>query len=135
MRKIEHKILVVDDNEKIQNAFRKMLREYGVEVLSAYTREEALTLRRKHFNELDLIAIDGRFTSEEGDLELVPEQTIALVKILAGEFLEDTPIVAIASQEEDRVAMMGAGCKYQTPHKSYFVNLVIDLLEIPPLER
>ena len=62
-----NKILLVDDEEILREVSKELLMECGYQVISAKNGQEALSLYRKHYAEIDLILLDMSMPGMSGD--------------------------------------------------------------------
>jgi two-component system response regulator VanR len=112
-----NRILIIEDESKIQEILTEFLREYGYETSSAYDGVEGLDMLRK--NLYDLVLLDIMMPKIDGfaTLELIRQ-------------ISDVPVIIITALEEEEHQMKGFDLKaddYIT--KPFSMNLVIRRIE------
>jgi two-component system response regulator VanR len=108
-----NRILIIEDESKIQEILTEFLREYGYETSSAYDGVEGLDMLRKHT--YDLVLLDIMMPKIDGfaTLELLRQ-------------ISDVPVIIITALEEEEHQIKGFDLKaddYIT--KPFSMNLVI----------
>jgi two-component system response regulator VanR len=111
------RILIIEDESKIQEILTEFLREYGYETFSAYDGVEGLHMLRK--NQYDLVLLDIMMPKIDGfaTLELLRQ-------------ISDVPVIIITALEEEAHQMKGFDLQaddYIT--KPFSMNLVIRRIE------
>ena len=100
------KVLIIEDGKPLQKLYLDLLKDTDVEVVQAFTLEEATRLFEEHKDSLDLISFDfnlGRYT------------TIDLIKKIKPQFAG--VMVAASFEEHNRRLQMEAGCTRDEPEK------------------
>jgi DNA-binding NarL/FixJ family response regulator len=100
------KILMVEDDVGVQYAVKRLLSFYEIEIIQAYTLDEAEDLFIEHHKEIDLVVLDG----------CVPGRilnTIYLIDIFK-DVREDVIIWGASGNPEYNEQLLNAGCHFTT---------------------
>jgi signal transduction histidine kinase len=92
-----NKILLVDDEEILREVFRELLMECGYEVMLAKNGQEALSLYRKYFAEIDLILLDMSMPGMSGD---------EVYSKLKTDFPDIRVLISSGSEQDSRIREM-----------------------------
>ncbi len=92
-----NKILLVDDEEILREVSRELLMECGYEVMLAKNGQEALSLYRKYYAEIDLILLDMSMPGMSGD---------EVYSKLKTDFPDIRVLISSGSEQDSRISEM-----------------------------
>jgi len=96
------KVLIIEDSKVLQASWKYDLEDMGMEVIQAFTLEEARAKTAEELHDISLIVMDACLTPDMGAETL--ELTAEIRKEFAG------PIMANSSREENQKLLLEAGC-------------------------
>ena len=92
-----NKILLVDDEEILREVSRELLMECGYEVILAKNGQEALSLYRKYYAEIDLVLLDMSMPGMSGD---------EVYSKLKTDFPDIRVLISSGSEQDSRISEM-----------------------------
>ena len=117
------KVLIIEDDDNWQQIYSTLLMPRGVNVIPAYTLEDARDLFIRH-RDLDAIVVDGQIGPADADI----------TSLLVREFRIDGftgPIVAASSSETNCIKLVNAGCNYHVyGDKDLTVQTLVQVLNL-----
>lgn len=108
------KVLLVEDNQSMHDLWRRMLVGYEIELISAFTIEEA----KKQFNDnpdIEAIVMDACVPGSR-------PTTLRLVREFRRTF--EGPMIAVSNLKSYRRKLIHAGCDYQSEKESLHLKLL-----------
>lgn len=125
-----HKILIIEDETVVLEAYRRVLEDEGLTVLTATTLLEALDLVEAH-PDIALVAVDGCFPRAEGESPYPePGRPCSGEKFIVNARFKG-PIIACSSEESFNRRMRSAGATHVSVKGRALCALIRTLLGLP----
>ena len=115
------KVLLVEDSHEIQQGYKESL-EGKVEVLQAYTVEQALEILEREWENIDIVSLD--FYLDDADFN---KNTIELTQMIRSSFVTIIAIAASWHHESRETQMKLLKCQYESP-KEELPELILELI-------
>lgn len=126
-------VFIVEDNEPLQEAWQAVLEDAEVEVIAAYTINEALMKFEANHPIIDVVVMDAELATKPKMLQInatlaTKPNTLHLVEMMR--WLGFTkPIIAASGNSNWRGDQLCAGCSHAA-EKGVVVNKVLELVPV-----